>query len=480
MLDSTKGCRDYMVALTFRFDDVLSAEGLRDSLEKLLAIGDWKKLGGRLQINKTGRLELHVPEHFTPDRPAITFSHEDLFSNTSIKTHPIARKLPEATNEPSIQAIDTELQSLATRADVPTTLEEMIERNAPQLSLHITSFSDATLVGLAWSHTLMDAIGLEQLLRSWSLVIAGREADVPPVLGAGADVMWEIAGDADAFGVAENEALQSHVLLGWNKIKFLLRYAWDAFWTGQAQRRQICLPKTALAQLRQAVEEESAKSSGIDEKAFVSDSDILTAWLARLIAKSEVRARPLTIASAVNARFRLAKRLDPTPGVYIQNMVFVAFTFMSPEAARGPLRPIAEAHRSHLAAQSTEEHMLGFLQHLRRQRDVGQDVVAPLYGRPDSIAVTVNNLTKVNMMKAADFAPGVVQQGEERSTRSSAIGAMTYYHLQPLKNRIWMRNHFVVLGKDHNENCWIVGTLTPGVWAVAQNEIETMHIKHSL
>lgn len=51
MLDDTQGCRDYMMALTFRFDDVLDAIKLSTSLARLLEIGDWKKLRGRLQYN---------------------------------------------------------------------------------------------------------------------------------------------------------------------------------------------------------------------------------------------------------------------------------------------------------------------------------------------------------------------------------------------------------------------------------------------
>lgn len=51
MLDDTKGCRDYFVAMTFRFNAVLDAEKLRDSLSRLLEMGDWRKLGGRLKLN---------------------------------------------------------------------------------------------------------------------------------------------------------------------------------------------------------------------------------------------------------------------------------------------------------------------------------------------------------------------------------------------------------------------------------------------
>lgn len=144
----------------------------------------------------------------------MTFSHDVSPVHMSIKEHLVAGKLPEATNHASVQTTDPGFQSLATRTDVPTTLQEMIKRGAPQLSLHITSFKDATLVGLAWPHTLMDAIGLEHLLRAWSLVLAGREADVQPVLGAREDIMWEIAREACEDEVAVDEALRSHIFLG--------------------------------------------------------------------------------------------------------------------------------------------------------------------------------------------------------------------------------------------------------------------------
>lgn len=50
-LDTTKTLKSIVVTWTLRFDDVLSAEKLHFSLEKLLEIGDWRKVGGRLQLN---------------------------------------------------------------------------------------------------------------------------------------------------------------------------------------------------------------------------------------------------------------------------------------------------------------------------------------------------------------------------------------------------------------------------------------------
>ncbi len=50
MLDDTNTLRDIIVAWTLRFNDVLEADKLHASLLRLLEIGDWRKIGGRLRL----------------------------------------------------------------------------------------------------------------------------------------------------------------------------------------------------------------------------------------------------------------------------------------------------------------------------------------------------------------------------------------------------------------------------------------------
>jgi len=50
MLDDTKTLRDIIVTWTLRFNDVLDANKLHASLSRLLEIGDWRKVGGRLRL----------------------------------------------------------------------------------------------------------------------------------------------------------------------------------------------------------------------------------------------------------------------------------------------------------------------------------------------------------------------------------------------------------------------------------------------
>lgn len=431
-------------------------------------------------LQKLGRLEVHVPAQYTPQQPAVTYSHESSFAHIPIENHPVASKLPKATSHPSIQPTEAAFLSLGASPDCPATIEQMIARNLPQLLLHIMSFANATLVGLTWPHTVMDAVGLEDLLRAWSLVLAGREADVPRVLGAREDVLWKIAGDVrdDDELVAKTDSydgeFEAHRLRGWSGVWFLVRFLWDAFRT-PVERKLICLPKAALAKLRATVEQEQDG----DQNTFVSESDVMTAWAARIIAQSEGRGRSLTVVSAVNVKFRLAKRLDPGPGVYLQNLVLGAFTFLTAKTAEGPLRSIAEAHRGHLAAQTSEGRILRMLKYLRKGRDAGKESSMRFYGRADSVVVTVNNLTKINMLGAADFGPAVVNQAGDRETgaggsEGALVGRTTYWHFQGLQHRFYFKNRFVILGKDHDGNSWVMATLGNAAWAAVENELQKL------
>ena len=50
-LDSSQELRHLIMQRTFRFNAVLDADMLRDSWGELLALGDWRKLGGRLRLS---------------------------------------------------------------------------------------------------------------------------------------------------------------------------------------------------------------------------------------------------------------------------------------------------------------------------------------------------------------------------------------------------------------------------------------------
>lgn len=50
-LDGNRVMRAMILEFSYRFDDVLDYDKLRSALDRLLEIGDWKKLGARVRVN---------------------------------------------------------------------------------------------------------------------------------------------------------------------------------------------------------------------------------------------------------------------------------------------------------------------------------------------------------------------------------------------------------------------------------------------
>ncbi|KAJ6146816.1 hypothetical protein N7497_008798 [Penicillium chrysogenum] len=449
MLDDTKTLRDIVVTWTLRFNDVLNVDSLHASLSKLLEIGDWRKLGGRLRL-KNGELEIHVPRPFTAERPAVYYTHQVLAVN--IEDHPLAKTLPKATEAPSIHPGPQEYRVFAAREDAPATLEDFIYKDTPQLSLHITSFNDATLVGLSWPHTLMDVMGQQALLRAWSLVLAGRESEVPPMLGAREDAVCVAADEPEEL---EEFRVREKQLRGWGMLVFALRFAWDMLWNHVVETRTIFLPRRVVNELRRQAQDDLAVQDMGEVKPFISEGDVLTAWAARAVACSLPQPRPVTVLHALNARFRLSSLVHAS-GVYVQNMAVAAFTFLSPRSRR-----------------ALEAQVVAFLRELRRGSKAGSDP-ALLCGESNAVLIPFTNWTRADFFNVVDFSPAIVRVGETGQSRSNPPGTMVFHHAQSMRQSPTARNVFVVLGKDNNDNYWVTGVLLPSAWAKIEEELNRM------
>ncbi|PSR82294.1 hypothetical protein BD289DRAFT_371436 [Coniella lustricola] len=471
MLDDTEGTRNYMVGQTLVFNDVLDAERLHDSLSRLLEIGDWRKFGGRIRFKDGGRLEIHSPKYYNAERPAVFFTHDVSSFEISIKDHDLARELPKPTQEPSIQRGADDFRSFAARTDIPTNIEDMVQRSLPLLSLHITSFNDATLVGLAWPHILMDAVGIKALLTSWSRVLCGEDEMVPAVLGAHNDVLYDMTDETDHnFEVRQESFFVKNSLNGLGLIIFIIRHLWTVIWYHGFEKRTIYLPKSKILQIQESTRLEAAEAAKIkaQESCFISEADILMAWAAEKVIMAEAQSKPVTIMAAVNVRFRLSSVTEKITvnhgGVYLQNMVLACFACLPTALRPVSCGAIALECRRLFTQQTTEEEMLKLLRVLRKMRDAGKEAKMPLCGQSDALLILWNDLSKIDLLSAANFSAAVLTQNKSIRTGSNAPGTMEYHHLQRLKPNYWVANTFTVLGKDHHGGCWIMGLLSPKVW----------------
>ncbi|CAG7559027.1 unnamed protein product [Fusarium equiseti] len=457
MLDDTETLRGTVITWTLRFDDVLDADKLHDSLSRLLDVGDWRKLGGRLRLNGQGALEIHVPTPFTPERPAVAYSCEKL--RVDIDDHELGRQLPKVTDKVSIQPGPENFKAFATRPDAPQTLSDFIYPDVPLLSLHITAFDNATLVGLSWPDALMDVIGQQELLRAWSLVVSGREVDVPPVLGAREDALQTAVGTSDwdeKFEMGEQQ------LEGAALEQFCLRYAFDSMTGPGAESKVIHLPATAIEALRRHVEADLDKSTR--DVPFLSNNDILTAWAARIVGLSQPQPRPVTALYVINARFRISS-LYQADGVFIHNMAVPGFTVISLDESTGPLGQIALANRQQLRRQAKENQVKAFVRALQKNAAGGGPRL--LCGSSDAVLMPLTNWERADIFGSVDFSAAVTRPG-----KSNNPGHITYHHPSSM-GPATHKNLFVVLGKDGDGGYWLNSHLTQRGWELVADTLTT-------
>ncbi|RGP69586.1 chloramphenicol acetyltransferaselike domain [Fusarium sporotrichioides] len=472
LLDDTKAQRDMILHWTFHFNDVLDAEKLRTSLATLLEIGDWRKLGGRYRINAQGKAEFHVPKTFSEERPSFQYSQRAFEMN--IEDNPIGRKFPKAGEQPSLHAGGYEFKDLATSPDTPVNGWDLLVGDKPQMALNVVSFKNATLVTLVFSHMLMDAGGLQNLLQNWSLVLVGRESEVSPVLGARKDVTYAIT--EGCMEDHSEELVQEELKIAHKRIKglkmfiFIVRFLWELLWYGKPESRTIFMPKTAISQLRrEALEDLTLTKAYVgDKKPFISEGDVLSAWTAKMVASSDPRQLPVSILNAVNLRYRFDSMKHAT-GVYLQNLALCAFTFVSPSMVRGPLGPIALANREHLVEQTTNPQIRAYLRNAIAESQNGLEAI--LFGESNMLLIIITNWTKAELTQAADFSTAVLRVGDEGPMRKNVKGQMTQVSVAAAKESFMSKNVMIIKGKDLGGNYWLDGCFLPKAWVKFEEEI---------
>jgi hypothetical protein len=284
-------------------------------------------------------------------------------------------------------------------------------------------------------------------------MLAGREDDIPQVLGAREDVLDRLEMGTEVDG---HLAIEERRLTGFRLFLFIVHFLWHRLFYTPRETRVLFLPRLAVDRLRQSSQDDAADDT------FISDGDLFSAWIARTVASAEPKPHPMTIIHFMNARGRMPW-LAKTGGVYIQNMVGLAFTFLTPQLARATTRQIAVENRRQLNEQGTEAQVSAFFRRIRSDVRSGKRPRAE-FGETNARPVFINNLTKGAFMQVTDFSPAVVRQDRTGIPRANPPGTMVnYLHLIPA-GHFKACDNFYVLGKDHGDNYWFMGTVSDQAW----------------
>ncbi|KAJ4303027.1 hypothetical protein N0V90_001918 [Kalmusia sp. IMI 367209] len=459
--DDTAVLRSVVVVLSYRFDDVLDPELLRTSFEKLLDRPGWRKLGARLRQNaKTGKLEYHIPERYDAKRPIVNFSH--VSHNCSIQEHPTASRLPRPTERPAVVADPNDFDDLTCNKDTPKTVNEYLTRDVAQLCLHVVSFTDSTLISVSLPHTLTDGTGGALIFKCWALVLQGRESEIPPFH----------AYDHDPLATFGDTTQQSYIherrlLTGWRKWLFIAHQMYDA-WRYQTASRIVCVPGAFLAtQRKKAIAEIQAETG--DDKAFVSDNDVLTAWFTRLCVSIFPRNSNKTV-RIMNA-FSLAAVLGndrlPSAKAYISNAATEIYSFIKvQDFFKRPLSYTAWAVRKSMMQEGTREQVEA-LAHLKKQNVH----TWPIFGDASMEMMSYSNWTKGKYFET-DFSPAILKVGFAPAKRAEKPGFASMVQFNAWTTGFDLRNLMPIMGKDAAGNYWLQGPLREITWNQIDKELK--------
>ncbi|KAK9789179.1 hypothetical protein SCARD494_09378 [Seiridium cardinale] len=449
--DDTMLFRAFAMHSMFVIEDVLDPEKLRVAL--------WRfPTAYLLPLGAQGRLEFHIPQAFSQERPAITFTH--VAHNIAAEAHPHASHLPKPSKTPVVMGDPGEFEALYLDTESPTKLDDYLTIDRPVVGLYVSSFLDKTVVTLHWPHILFDALGSQGVVKNWTLILQGREAEVIPLHGVEKDPLAELGKHPREVHKLTDRRMGMPTLVG-----YVLKNIVDLGFRGK-ENRIACIPAAFIQKLRSDALQELTSDTGLEDGKglFLSEGDVLVAWWSQLVVSHLSKPKNTTIAiqNAFSQRSVLTEELPPG-SLYISNcMGFINTLLPSQELLEQPLSRIALEVRRSIDQQRTREQVEAYCALQRKSKDR----ILPLFGDSSMHIVGFTNWTKAKLFDV-DFSAARVNQQESGPLPPSYIQSMQYpYNF----------NEGFIFQRDGEGNYWLTGYRVKGAWA----EIERQLAKYSL
>jgi len=325
----------------------------------------------------------------------------------------------------------------------------------------------------------MDAMAMSDVLNAWVIVLNGMEEDVPPICNFDKDPM-------SSFGTAPAEPYvhTSSLLSGWNMFMFSIRYIFDLIFYRDSQRL-LYLPANFLQSMKATALKELKAEQNTDSpdetvpRPYLSDGDILCAFITRLVIKNFCPKSPRQIAmlNPISLRSALAsKSIIPTSSVLLGNAVLLVSTFASAvDIATKSLSYTASLIRQSIAEQGTYEQ-LDALTALTRKA-VEQTGRHPVFGNGSTSLVVFSNWTKAKFFEL-DFGRAVLGGEKLGEGDTKVVSKPSFVNSTGIASGISPRGTWPILGKDQSGGYWVLGNLRSDLWAGVERELEEIKLSH--
>lgn len=255
----------------FVIDGRLDSHLLEGALDQLIR-QHWRKLGARLVARpEDGRLEYHLPRVFAEDYALFNWSSTD--SDYSIqKAGP--SHLATAPAEEGVRLLPPlgTVEHLFRPADWPYECKDE-PPNAPLLYVHLSRFSDASVVAISMPHSLGDQFGLATIMRAW--LAQARGESPPPMMDATDGKIPEPPKQYAEYPREEIVRKGKMRIRRWGEYLFIvLLFIWDQIVHSKEVSYTMFLPRPLVAGIRERHAKTIVEKYGADPG--ISSGDIIT------------------------------------------------------------------------------------------------------------------------------------------------------------------------------------------------------------
>ncbi|EIN04287.1 hypothetical protein PUNSTDRAFT_128376 [Punctularia strigosozonata HHB-11173 SS5] len=400
--DATNPTNNIITNTGWLIDTVLDEGKLERAWSRLNAV--WPILSARLKTNNlTGELEFHVPE-----QSALNSAYGFTTPTEVISCMPI--DLPEHHyTHPS-----------------RCSHKALLNKDVPVAAIHVTRFDDATAIGLSISHALVDGGGRKKVMSAFLSILRGEE--VAPLATHDAFIT--------VFG-----------FFHW--VVFILATVWEWLRCPRGGYRVIYIPAKETARLKDQAMADIASECPGEEKAWVSTSDAVVAFILKCMFASERRHKPLGIAYMANVRKYLPSVIPPT---YIRNanMVVPMSIADASSISSASLGSLALVVRRTLQSRIQPAAVDQYVQwRLARPNDM------PMFTEPNGLWAAFTNWREMGYLHF-DWSPAALNPG---TRKAKCLYLHSFGH-----TRVKLRNSFIVGPDDPSGGIWVLGTLSEAQW----------------
>ncbi|OHW92843.1 hypothetical protein CSPAE12_08547 [Colletotrichum incanum] len=461
--DDTILFRTFVMYTMFVFDDVLDVQRLRVALESVVSRPGWSKLGARIRRNDRGELEHHIPEAFSPDRPAIGFNHVEL-SDTAVEDHPAGSRIPRPPSDgrPAVVGDPGDLYDLVYGPGIPMELKDYLYQDRPELGLRVVSFKNATVIVLYWMHLSFDAVAQKCLFEAWTLALQGRDGEILNPLAPEDYALENVGKNPLEPYVLVDRRLSMSGLVSW-----VVRNVYSLAICSK-EHRMVCIPAEYLKRLREKALAELAAAANAEDTTvtpFLSEGDILVAWVTRLAMSNLPKdsERLVVIQQAYQWRSVL-EDIIPPDRPFLSNCVGTLLTLTSAkELIQRPLSYLASQVRQAVIEQGSREQVEAYASLVRRDP---RNKAPPFLGASSMQFISFTNCQKANMF-------GVDLSAASANPRNTPLLPS---YVQILHGPYNFTNGIIIVGKDPKGNYWLSGYGVKGLWESMERKMATEDI----